>query len=155
MVRVLFVCTGNTCRSPMARAAFLHLCAGDARLAGRVEAQSAGLWADLGAPMSGNAKKALAAAGIPVPEHGARGVDEGIIAGADLVLALTRGHGKELLRRFPAVQDKMFVLGEADIPDPFGGDEEQYRACLVAILNALTPWVEKLYGRIQEKERLV
>lgn len=155
MYRVLFVCTGNTCRSPMARAALMHLCAEDPRLAGRAEIGSAGLYAASGAPMSGNAQKALAAAGIPVPEHGARGVDEGIVNRADLILALTQGHGKELLRRFPAVRDKVFPLGEADIPDPFGGDEAIYRACLKAILNALTPWVEKLNGRIQEKERLV
>lgn len=151
MYRVLFVCTGNTCRSPMARAALLHLCAGDPRLAGRVEGQSAGLLAAPGAPMSRNAGLALAGAGIPVPEHAARGVDEGYAAQSDLILALTQGHARELVSRFPTARAKVFVLAPTDIPDPFGGNAEVYRECLARIMAALEDWRGKLYHLLDER----
>ena len=151
-VRVLFVCTGNTCRSPMA-AALLNdkmrmreVCSamgGEQAPEGRLVASSAGLWPTEGAPISPQAAAALAEAGVvALPDndytaHRARAVNEALMAAADTVVAITGAHAMELMMRFPQYAAKITTLG-VDIPDPFGGDAAQYRACLQMLSYAIS-----------------
>ncbi len=136
--RVLFVCTGNTCRSPMA-AALLNHTVGSREIVPTLTATSAGLWASEGAPISTGAEVALREAGVaPVwfESHRARNVSADAMREADVVLGITSRHAMELMMRYPEYAAKIEAL-PIDIDDPFGGDDDTYRACLEALTRAL------------------
>ena len=150
--RVCFVCTGNTCRSPLAEAVanFLAQSELNALPEGirdlarpRLEAFSAGLYPADGDPISTNAVLALEEAGInPVPQHDyhlhrARGLTEEEAEGFDLLVGLTRGHAMELILRFPALAKRITVM-PIEISDPFGGSLERYRECLAQIRQGVS-----------------
>ncbi len=132
--RVLFVCTGNTCRSPMAEAA--------ARSMGHKTAFSRGISAHEGDPISKGAVSALADAGINPTEdndyasHTARNVTVGDMASADVVYGMTSAHAARLFFAFPQYAGKIRVMPR-EISDPFGGDLETYKKTLAEIMLAL------------------
>lgn len=133
---VLFVCTGNTCRSPMCAALFNDRYAGLTR-----HAVSAGIFAD-GSGISENAVRALENAGVRCTEendykhHVSRTVTEKMIADAAVVVGVTSSHAMQLIMKFPAYASKIAVL-PTEISDPFGGDLARYEACLGDIDRAL------------------
>lgn len=136
--RVLFVCTGNTCRSPMCAAAVNGL----SPYKERFFAFSAGLSPLPGAPITGKAVQALKDAGIlpspdnDYPSHRARAVREADLAACDLAVGLTKAHAFRLAMEFPAYAGKIYAFSE-DIPDPYGGDGKDYAACLSDILRGV------------------
>ena len=133
-MKIIFVCSGNTCRSPMAECAFEEML----REAGikEVEVESRGVVANVGAGISENAVKALENARIPIKKHVATQITTDDILGCDYVICMTERH-KMRLGSLP----KVFTLGQmtgcGDIVDPYGKDEETYRQCLAEILAAL------------------
>ena len=137
--RLLFVCTGNTCRSPMAAALLNHLARARE---GELVAASAGLYARQGDLITTAAAEALAEAGVPcTPQndyraHRARRISAELVKEADEVIAITGGHAMELIMRFPEHAAKIGTLG-VDIPDPFGGDDEVYRRCLDMLTSVI------------------
>ncbi|MBQ7474982.1 MAG: low molecular weight protein arginine phosphatase [Clostridia bacterium] len=132
----LFVCSGNTCRSPMAAALFNWLFGPDGR-----RASSAGLVAN-GSGISSGALHALKKRGVPsegnndYEKHVSRNVTREDIENARLVIAVTGFHATQLIMRFPEFATKISVLPE-DVPDPFGGTDEEYDECLSMIERML------------------
>lgn len=138
--RFLFVCTGNTCRSPMAE----HLLARMARESGLPwTAASAGLGAFAGAPLSEGAARALAERGLTNLRHVARPVDARAVGEADVVYGLAREHVESLQNRFPQAAGKIKLLRQdaglkpADVKDPIGQDHRAYAETAAAIEEAL------------------
>ena len=125
-MNIYFICTGNTCRSPMAEAILTSL-----KLK-NVEVRSAGIYALEGGEMSENAKSVLEAVQIEV-DHRSKVVSKDDLQWADLILTMTSAHKELVLQSYPEVHAKIFTLKEytapytsKDISDPFGGDYHQY-----------------------------
>lgn len=144
--RVCFVCTGNTCRSPMAAAVAnaLAVHAAEEQKLPQVtlEAYSAGLYASENQPISPLALSALENGGVPaVPghdyhRHTAHTLTAEEAESYDLLIGLTGRHGMELMMRFPQKAAGICCM-PADIPDPYGGDAETYRKCLEQIVSGV------------------
>ena len=127
-MNILFVCTGNTCRSPMAE--------GYLKSKGieGVTVLSRGLAAD-GSPVSLNSKKAMAEAGIDISSHISRQITADDINKADKIICLSPSH-KAVLLSAGVPENKLYILGDG-ISDPFGGSIETYRRCRDEIFAAI------------------
>ena len=128
--KYLFVCTGNTCRSPMAEAVFNRLYKNEDKVA-----TSAGM-SPGGAPLSQNAKTALESIGICGFNHISSMVSFEDMASAECVIGMTYQHAQRLMMCFPEFASKIVAL-PIDIEDPYGGDIDVYKLCLGQICEAL------------------
>lgn len=134
---VLFVCTGNTCRSPMAEALFRQMVA--ERLGCRPEdvdshgviVASAGVAAWGGGRASSGALETMADYGIDLSGHESQPLTESLVRQADVIWTMTASHRAAVLAQFPAVGDRVAVLSpdRVDVVDPIGGPVETYRKC--------------------------
>ena len=135
--RVCFVCTGNTCRSPMA-AAVLNEFGGPYHIFG----VSAGLYPNIGEPISEKAVKALESAGIMSTSgnnysaHTACRISESIVNGCDRIIGMSDSHTLTLLQLFPSMASKIYTM-PVSISDPYGGSFETYRMCLEQIIKGI------------------
>lgn len=148
MTHVLFVCTGNTCRSPMAEAFFKHM-----DIPG-IEVKSAGIYAADGMEASTNAKIVLDEHKIP-HNHRSLMLTESLIEWSDYILTMTEGHKTTITNMFKDAKSKIFTLkefakleGDKDVADPFGGPVEMYHATFLEIREAL----EKVADILKNKE---
>lgn len=144
---ILFVCTGNTCRSPMAEAALRHVL--KQRRIGWYRVRSAGISAQEGAPMSENAKQALTEAQIPFDENfKAHRLDGELLKKAHAVICMTEAQ-KERLGGENVYS--LFGLAGVEIPDPFGQGIEVYRLTLRHIRECLPRVVETCCPKFKEE----
>ena len=140
--RILFVCSGNTCRSPMAAALLRSALPPDS---GWI-VESAGLSTAPGQVASANAIQALQEDGINLSMHRSRRATQEILHRADIVIPMTRAHRTQAISIEPSVEAKSFLLLGflpqppkcLDLPDPIGGDLAAYRACR-DIIGACVP----------------
>lgn len=127
-MNVLFVCTGNTCRSPMAEYYLKSLKLSD------VSVLSAGIYAGK-EPISKNSADALCEIGINAQTHISRPLNSDMVESADKIYCMTATHKATLLAA-GVDPDKLFLLGNG-ISDPFGGDISVYRDCRDQIITAI------------------
>lgn len=127
-MKLLFVCTGNTCRSPLAEALARSL---DPTL----EVASAGVGALEGQPASPHAVEVARKRGLDLGKHSSRALTHELVADADLILVMTDAHRRLVTGRFPQAEGKVHRLKayasgtERDVADPYGGPLEVYEAC--------------------------
>jgi len=147
--KILFVCTGNICRSAMAEHLLRHWAATRGL---NVGPSSAGVAAESWYEVPDHARRLLAAEGVPPFRHRARLATGEILREADLILAMTRWHLDTIVAEFPdlAPRTKLFRaaagFGEEDVDDPMGEPEEVFARCLAVIKEGLEGLVGQGFG---------
>lgn len=131
MKKYLFVCTGNTCRSPMAEGILNDI----AKKEGLdICAKSAGISVSPGNPPSQNAVEACAELGVDISKHKSSQLTNDLFYEADAVVPLTETHRLIMLDAFKDAEKIMPALG---VFDPYGGNIDDYRKCRDMILEKI------------------
>lgn len=143
-MNIYFICTGNTCRSPMAEAILRS------KEIENVTVRSAGIHAQEGQPISLHAKTLIEEAAMPHTPR-SRLVSSEDLEWADVVLTMTEGHKMELFYHYPTIQEKTFTLksfvefeSDGDVQDPFGGNLDTYRQTFVELSDVMDELKQKL-----------
>lgn len=148
-IRALFVCTGNTCRSPMAEGLLR------ARLPkhwrGLVEAESCGTGALPGMPATATAQQAARKRGFDISGHRSQPLTRDLVEEADLVVAMEDRHRRAVLDLAPGAD--VMLLDEGGVPDPIGGSLDDYLETLDLQGSNLPEVVRRIGGMLSESEQ--
>lgn len=150
-MKILFVCTGNTCRSPMA-AALMNKITQENDM--DVTCSSAGIFAKAGDKASKHAIEAMKEYDLNISSHSATPLTESIIDDYDLILTMTDGHKAMISTHAP---DKIFTICEyagfnGEIADPYGGSLNEYKQTAEDIYDCLTDIAEKIYDLLEQQK---
>jgi len=150
MISVLFVCTGNQFRSPIAAEVFREQLARDGRSTQWV-VNSAGTWTSNGLRVPGEAMRLANSFGVNIESHSTRALDRAMLEHADLVLVMEAGHKESIQVEFPFTRNKVHLLSQVvegvayDIPDPASARAEARQ-----IIRELVDMVRNGAGRIYQ-----
>ena len=143
-IRFLFVCTGNTCRSPMAEGIFRKYlaeklqCNVDGLDEMGYKVGSAGIIGSVGYPATAEAVAACAAKGVDIKAHRNKALSRELIEASDIIFAMERIHRDRVIIFDPKAANKCFLLaGNAGIPDPIGQPQQSYDKCAKLIERAV------------------
>ncbi|MEO0475893.1 MAG: low molecular weight protein arginine phosphatase [Planctomycetota bacterium] len=152
---VLFVCTGNTCRSPMAEGMAKQMLAQlkgveiDQLEEAGIRVRSAGVATGVGSPASAQAVDAMRSVGIDLTSHASTALTEDLIQDADAVYTMTDSHRQAILFHSPSAADKTQPLDpRGDITDPFGAPVDIYVQTAEMIREALSQRLSERYSDI-------
>lgn len=149
MKKIMFICTGNICRSAMADGLMRKL----VKIKNKdVEVYSCGIFAEDGDMPTYNAVEAIKEYGVDLKPHRATNIRNSKIKEMDIILCATVSHKNNVQAMYPELKDKIFTIKEyagfdknnLDIPDPWGYDIETYRFCASTISNCLEKIIEKI-----------
>ena len=161
MYRILFVCTGNICRTPIAAAILQHFIRKE-KLETIIDVESAGTWAMDGNPVSENTRRVCQEHGLDVAHHRARHIDHFMVKEADLILCMAEQHKLDLLTIYPHFRNKIFTLKEfmatenhrtLSVDDPYGRNIMAYRKTFREIEQEIQRIWPELKARAQQKVR--
>lgn len=145
-MNIIFVCTGNTCRSPMAEGFFKTLSADS----GVFDVCSRGTHAIDGLSASEYSVIAASELGSDISSHLSRQITQADVSWADFIFTMTSSHASVLKAAFPESSKKIFTIAEfalsADVSDPYGGDLATYRECAAQLRAA----VQKIYDKLSD-----
>lgn len=145
---ILFVCTANQCRSPMAEVIMKdYLKRMD--LHSSIEVQSAGTWAKNGYPATDLGIKAMAERGLDTSSHKSQSISKVFLEPFDLILTMESGHKEAIQIEFSSLADKVFMLSEmsgeiTNIEDPIGRSYHQY----LETADQINDWIKSGFPRI-------
>ena len=153
-MQVLFVCTGNTCRSSMAEYLFRDMVKESGR-EDEITIASAGVSATTDNPAADQAIEVLSRRGIgEIEDHTATPVSDEVVKDVDLILTMTQSHKRMLLNQYPELEERVYTLkeytkqeqedGDLDIKDPYGQPVEVYQACADEIMIRLRRLLKQL-----------
>lgn len=145
--RILVVCVGNICRSPMAEAVLQDRLENAPGFDGNITVESAGLGALVDWPAAEYAEELMIERGLDIAKHRARQLTAELLHEADLVLVMELGHKKAIEVNDVTARGKVFRLGEwqnRDIKDPYQKPKKEFERALQDIDNCIDDWVEKL-----------
>src|SRR3989338_1972103 len=145
---VLFICTGNSCRSVMAKAVLEKLLK-ESALYGKVRVDSAGTGAYQGIPAAPNTIEVIKEEGMDVSMHKGKAVTVELLRKSDLIFVMERAHRDIILNRLPGIDSKIRLLKEdREIPDPIGKPVEEYRR----VRDIIKQEVEDIFLELFQKE---
>jgi protein-tyrosine-phosphatase len=148
MPSILYVCTANQCRSPIAMA-LMRKQLQQLGLGEDWQVESAGTWAIDGFPATNYAIQVMEERGLLLKDHRSRKVTAEMLAGMDLVLTMEKNHAEALRNEFPEQDEKVYVLSEMvgehwDLVDPIGGSLEDYQTAAKLLDDTISEGLERM-----------
>lgn len=149
-INILFVCTGNSCRSPMAAGIFKKYlahylnCNVDQLEQIGFNVYWAGTLGISGMPASAEAIEVCDAKGIDIKDHVSSALTEQMIAESDIIYVMTKSHYRQVTEMMPKALNKCFLLAESDIYDPIGQGRQIYEQCGDIIEDAVKKKISEL-----------
>ncbi len=151
MKRIIFICTGNICRSPMAHY-YMQSRIKELKKENEYLIDSCGTYASTGEKATNNAIRAIKEYNVDLTSHRAKNIRDVDIENYDLILCLTIAHKRAVLSMFPKLKGKVYTLKEyvqtdnkyIDIDDPWGLDIDVYKDCAKDIVQNVDKLLDKI-----------